>query len=138
MARKKKGAGPRGPTKVTPAAIAKLEQAYSNDMTDEEACLYAGISTTSLYNYQKKNPEFVERKQHLKNALALHAKNNIAKKIHKGDESISKWWLERRRKEDYSTRAETKTNIEGGLIISIDQILEGIDGESTGLPSEKA
>jgi len=30
--------------------------------TDEEACLYAGIGMSTLYNYQKENPVFQERK----------------------------------------------------------------------------
>ena len=35
--------------------IKKLEEAFAYDCTDIEACFYAGVSTQSLYKYQKKN-----------------------------------------------------------------------------------
>ena|SRR3990167_3447863 len=94
------------PPIVDKIAIQKLEQAFSNDLTDLEACLYAGISKSTLYNYQEKHPEFVERKELLKNALSLKAKNNMARKINEGDEESSRWWLERRRKQEFSLRTE--------------------------------
>lgn len=86
--------------------LQKLEQAFTMDMTDLEACLYAGISAGTLYNYQKEKPEFLERKQMLKNSLSLKAKTNVAIKINKGDVQESKWWLERRRKKEFSPRVE--------------------------------
>jgi hypothetical protein len=47
---------------MTEATVAKLEQAFAFGCTDLEACLYADISKDCLYNYQKKHPEFVDRK----------------------------------------------------------------------------
>lgn len=51
------------PTIMTPDIVNKLEQAFSMGCSDLEACLYAGISKQTLYNYQAKNPEFVDRKE---------------------------------------------------------------------------
>lgn len=99
------------PTKMTPLTVAKLEEAFCNDMTDEEACLHAGIDKSTLYRYQEKNEDFRDRKELLKNSLALHAKNNIAKGIHDGAKDITMWWLERRRKQDYSQRSEQEVQV---------------------------
>lgn len=42
------------PTKFTPEVLNKLEQGFMYSFSDEEACLYAGVSPKALYNYQKK------------------------------------------------------------------------------------
>lgn len=65
------------PSKFTPETIAKLEQAYLMGCTDIEACLYADVSKTALYNYQEKNPEFVDRKETLKSNPVMKAKGII-------------------------------------------------------------
>jgi hypothetical protein len=100
------GNGAGRPPIVDEIVLQKLEQAFSNDLTDLEACLYAGISKSTLYNYQNDHPEFVERKEILKNALSLKAKNVLAKSINEGNEQDAKWWLERRRKHEFSLRTE--------------------------------
>ena len=64
---KKSNAG--RPTVMTKDTIAKLEEAFKCGASDLEACFYADISKDSLYNYQKKHPEFIERKEALKNHL---------------------------------------------------------------------
>lgn len=103
---KGKGAGAGRPPIVDDIVVQKLEQAFSNDLTDLEACLYAGISKRTLYNYQEANPEFMQRKEILKNALSLKAKNVLANSINAGNEQDAKWWLERRRKDQFSLRQE--------------------------------
>lgn len=51
---------------MTPATIAKLEQAFLMGCTDQEACLFADIIPSTLYRYQEANPEYCERKDTLK------------------------------------------------------------------------
>jgi len=103
------------PTVITEQVLLKLEQAFTYDMTDQEACLYAGISVAPFYAYQKANPKFKERKEQLKNSVALKAKANIARSINEGDKADTKWWLERRRKDEFSPRSEY-TGKDGGDI----------------------
>jgi Ca2+-binding EF-hand superfamily protein len=54
------------PTVMTQETIQKLEQAFAFGSTDEEACFYANIGKSTLYDYIKANPEFSERKEALK------------------------------------------------------------------------
>jgi hypothetical protein len=103
---KGKGNGAGRPTVMTPEVIRKLEEAFANDATDLEACFYAGISHAPFYKYQEEHPEFKERKEALKSHLGLIAKNTVARSIKSGNELDAKWYLERRRKNEYSTRNE--------------------------------
>ena len=65
-----------------------------NAFTDEMACLYVGISTTTLYRYCEENPEFRERKELLKRSPDLQAQKTLV-----GDLSNThgaRWWAEHR------------------------------------------
>lgn len=94
------------PTKLTPETIDKLRTAFLMGCSDIEACLYANISKTALYNYQQKNPEFVDQKQQWKEQLVLKARTVIANALNNKDENTAKWYLERKCKKEFSTRQE--------------------------------
>lgn len=101
------------PSVFDETTLQKLEEAFSNDATDVQACFLANISPASLYNYQKENPEFLERKKALKGMTAYQAKINIKNKIIDGDVDTSKWYAERKEKnEGFSLRTEL-TQAEG-------------------------
>lgn len=101
------------PTIMTPDIVNKLEQAFSMGCSDIEACLYAGISKQTLYNYQAKNPEFVDRKEQLKEKLVLKARTVIVEALNRKDENTAKWYLERKAKNEFSTKVENETTING-------------------------
>ena len=69
------------PTVVTQAVLVKLEQAFAMGCTDLEACFYANIGKSTLYNYQQANPDFVERKNILKAKPVLLARQTVMKGI---------------------------------------------------------
>lgn len=93
-------------TKLTPETIAKLRTAFLMGCSDVEACLYADISKTALYNYQQKNPEFVDKKEQWKEQLTLKARTVIANSLNNKDENTAKWYLERKKKDEFGTRTE--------------------------------
>jgi hypothetical protein len=95
------------PTLMTENTIQKLEQAFSVGATDLEACFFANISKSTLYNYQESHPEFVERKEGLKNQLSLIAKNTLGRSIKNGNETDAKWYLERKNKDEFSTKTQS-------------------------------
>lgn len=94
------------PTVFDESTLNKLEYGFAHGLTDSQACLYAGISPASLYNYQNAHPEYLERKEQLKNSITMRAKLNVADKINDGDIAQSNWWLERKAKDEFSTRTE--------------------------------
>jgi hypothetical protein len=98
------------PTKMSKETITKLEEVFALGGSDSEACFYANISKQTLYNYQKEHPEFVDRKEALKEKPILKARQTVVKAL--DDPKDAQWFLERKRKEEFSLRQEL-TGAEG-------------------------
>jgi len=73
------------PTIMTPETIQKLEDAFTWGCSDLEACCYANISKSTLYDYCVANPEFSERKETLKNNVTMKAKRIIDRALDDDD-----------------------------------------------------
>lgn len=93
--------------------LQKLEEVFAIGGTDLEACLYADISKTSLYNYQQDHPEFVERKEKLKERPILKARQTVVKSL--DTPQGAQWYLERKKKLEFASRTEL-TGKEGNAI----------------------
>lgn len=100
------------PELCTKDVVAKLEFAFANSFTDEEACLYAWISKNTLYRYIEKNPEFWNQKELLKKSPNLKAKLNWINKINSNDYTASKDWLERKSRDEFSLKQEIDNKME--------------------------
>jgi len=79
---------------MTEETINKLESVFGMGGTDREACFYANISQQTLYDYQKNHPEFIERKEALKNKPILKARQIVVQSL--DDPKNAQWYLERR------------------------------------------
>ncbi len=98
------------PEKIDATVLQKLEDAFSNGFPDREACLYAGIAPGTLYNYQLKHPEFIERKEALKLTPNLKARRAIVDAL--GDPNHAWKWLE---KKDPELKPTTKIEHAGQI-----------------------
>lgn len=98
--------------------IDKLERCFSLGCSDAEACCFANISTTTLYNYQKTNPEFIERKEMLKNKPILEARNTVVQNLRK-DPKLALEYLKAKKKDEFGQRME----------------VTGANGEALAMPS---
>ena len=105
------------PTLFTLETIAKLEEAFLNGATDKEAIFLAQVSSAAFYNYEKNNPEFVERKEGLKDMVKYKARMNITGAINMGDKTLSQWYLERKAKDEFAQRTE-QTGKDGTPLIT--------------------
>lgn len=154
--KKTKKTGPKQPWKITSEAIQKLEVAFAYDMTDEEACHYADISTSSLYAYQEKNPKFLERKKALKQRPVMKAREEMIKKLSTRkiktldkdgnyveidippDSKDLRWYLERKRKDEFSGKVivehEGDVEIKGAREMA--KVLQDILDEKDDEPEE--
>lgn len=92
------------PTVMTETMVKKLEEAFAFGATDAEACFYAGITKQTLYSYQKKFPEFVDRKEALKQRPILLARKKVVDEI-EADVKNAQWYLEKKAK-DFTPKAE--------------------------------
>lgn len=99
------------PTVMTNEVIQKLELAFLKGMTDREACVYADIATSTLYNYCNENPSFSERKETLKQQPTAKARINVTEAIERGDIGLSCWWLERKARDEFSTKQNIDADV---------------------------
>ena len=104
-------------TVMTDEVISKLEHIYSLDGTDEEACAFANISEATLYNYQKENQEFIERKNSLKQKPFLKARETIVGGL--GEPEFALKYMERKKKKEFAQRTEL-TGEEGKELIKLE------------------
>lgn len=93
------------PTIMTEAVVNKLEEAFLLGCTDLEACLFADISKQTLYNYQDSHPEFVDRKERLKETPIFLARKSVVDSV-SSDPELALKFLERKKKDEFSTRTE--------------------------------
>ena len=112
----KKDLGGR-PTVMTEQVLQKLEDEFKKGHSDEEACLIAGIAMSSLYNYQKEHPEFLEKKRILKTHPSSLAREIIYEALTKGDRDTAKWYAERKMKDEFSTKQENDIKLAGEVAL---------------------
>jgi hypothetical protein len=86
--------------------IQKLESAFSLDCTVDEACFYADISRSAFYVYRENHPEFQDRVERLRKRPVLIARKTVVDNLEK-DPDLSMKYLERKVKDEFSTRTET-------------------------------
>lgn len=86
-------------------------------LTDREACLFAGVAPSSLYDYCNRTPAFSERKELLKDQPRIKAKLVIYEAIERGDLKTAQWFLERRAKDEFSSRFEMGATVAAPVII---------------------
>lgn len=108
------------PTKMTPETIQKLESAFIAGCTDLEACCYADVSKSTLYDYCQDNPEFSERKETLKNQPIMQARFIIQEALTTGDLNTANRVVDR--KEGQKIKQES-VNVE----LSHEQWLDTLD-----------
>ena len=107
------------PTKVDEMALKKLSEAFLIGATDEEACLYADISTTTLYNYQKENPEYLEKKRAWKHNPFMKARTTVYKGLDQAP--VAQWYLERKKSDEFGQKDKKElANVTNNLLIVAD------------------
>jgi len=108
----------------------KLEQAFAIGCTDEEACSYAEISPDQLYYYENNiDKEFRVRKQELKQKPILKAKQTIVKNLDNPEHA--KWYLERKKKDEFSQRNEMTGKDGERLTLVFDPAFNATSRETT-------
>ena len=114
-------------SKMTPECVKKLEEIFAIDGTVEEACFFADISRQTFYTWVNDNPALLDRFEALRNNPVLLARRSVIEGL--GDPELALKYLERKRRNEFSTRVETdnttKMDMSGKLgITSSDEIAE--------------
>lgn len=106
----KKNKGGR-PTVITPTVVSKLELGFLKGLNVTQCCRYAGISRPPFYEYCDKHPEFLDKIEELQSNPSMMAKVNIVDAIENGDLELSKWWLERKNKDEFSLKQDIAVSV---------------------------
>lgn len=120
----------RPPIEMTPEIIRKLEEIFHIDGTVEEACLSAGIWSTTYYKRIDQDPEFARKMAIAQQFPKLLARKTLIKSMRSPNEKVAQkgaiQFLSRRDKR-YSTKVEADSNINLGLLSDEDlKILEDL------------
>ena len=85
----------------------QLKESFRDGLNNGEACLDANISEKTFYTVISKNKKLKKYFQLLQKNVSKIAKQNIVREIKdKNDIELSKWWSERKNKEEFSTKQE--------------------------------
>ena len=114
--------GSEPPKKKTVEVITLLKQAASLGCTNLEACIHAGISEKTYYEWIKKDEELRNELEKLKNTVILKARKAIVKAL--ADPQHAKWYLERKLKSEFSLKIENDHTSSDGSMTPANQMTD--------------
>lgn len=87
----------------------EIIEAWENGLSDREAAFRASktgvdVTESDIKGWMKNNPDIVKLRDYLHSDLISVARLNIAEKIKDGDIAVSKWYLERKKADEFSTK----------------------------------
>lgn len=118
------------PTKKSDEAVKKLEQALRQDFTVDQACVYAGITNKTFYNWCNEDDEFLRKMNAARQYMNEKAKKTLQNMVDMGHPGASMWFLERRESNRYSKKevhevAETTTDkLDEGRKDELDKLID--------------
>lgn len=92
------------PRVVTGSVVSLLVACFHNGLTVRQACWQSGISHEAYYRTLKIDSVFADKMNKAQQIPSITARTNIMSAIKKGDISASKWLLERKDKEEFSSK----------------------------------
>lgn len=95
----------------TPEVLLQLKQALGIGCTVKEACIFAGIGETTYYEWKEADKKLAAELDKLRQNPVLKAKKVIVDSLDDGDVNTAKWYLERKKKDEFSVRTEQDINL---------------------------
>lgn len=104
--------------KLTEENILELERRFRDGATILEAI--DGVMSEATYHlHRNKSPEFAGRMEMAREYVTEIARGVIAKSIKKGDSYSSMWWLERKKRDEFSTKTNVENSGEQKVVVEI-------------------
>lgn len=99
------------PTVMTELVLQKLREAFLFGCSDREACLYADIAPSTLYNYQNANPGYLEQKETWKESPSVLARKTVYTEM-ASDGKLAFDYLKNKKSDEFNTKTkdESKTD----------------------------
>lgn len=120
MSRQKTPYSAYRPKDINEAAWREIISSWEDGLSDREAAFRASregnmlITESDLKKYLQNYPEVADLKDYLQSDVLSMAKKNIAESIRNGSVTTSKWLLERKAPNEYSSKAAV--SFEGAVI----------------------
>lgn len=105
--------GGRPTLKEDPEVNRKIDEAAAFGASIEEIAFYIGVHRDTLYGWTQKDKDLLDRIKALQERPILKARQTVVKAL--DDPEHAKWYLERKRKKEFSQRNEF-TGAEGEAI----------------------
>ena len=99
------------PGSIDPEVWDTLIEAWENGLSDREACLRAmrdsgiRIKESEIKKMLNENEDVAQLRDFLNADITSRARLNIVNEIRDGNASMSKWYLERKAPDEFSTKA---------------------------------
>ena len=110
--------------KLDENTVKKLEEAFAIGADVSAACFYADISRQTYYNWVNNDKKLKEKFDSLRERPVLKAYQTVAKNL--DNIETAKWFLERKRKNEFSLKQEIDHTTRGEKIIYTDEQLKQI------------
>ena len=99
------------PSKRTPEREARILQVLEAGNTRRAACEYVGIDQDTMSRWCARYADFADRVRKAEAQAEIQAVAIIRQGIRNGDTADAKWWLERRRPDDYGRREKVEITV---------------------------
>ena len=99
------------PQGVSTKAWNAIIEAWENGLSDREAAFRAvkyskvPIKESDIKAWMAENPDIQKLRDYLHSDLVAMARMNVAEEIRNGNTAVSKWYLERKKADEFSTKA---------------------------------
>lgn len=107
------------PTVMTDECLRKLQVAFMMGCSKREACLYAEIGESTLYDYIREYPEFSEKIERWKSYENVKARMVVHQALHSGDRDMAKWYLERKIPDEFNPKRKIDATFEDKVKVVI-------------------
>lgn len=99
--------------------FAKILPYLQRGLSVAKSCEHAGVPHQTVSDYTTKHPEFSAEIAVAKRTLEIAARQNLAKSINGGSIETTKWYLERKLKDEFSLRVENLNENHDGEVVLI-------------------
>lgn len=93
-------------TVMTEEKILELIACFHDGLNVQQACWQVEIHRDTYYHHYNTDPAFSDRMDRARQFLSMNSRRKIKEAIMNGDLKTARWYLERRDKDDFSSRTE--------------------------------
>lgn len=94
------------PSKKTDDVVGKLEDALKEGFTVSMACYLSGINRDTYYSWLETDPDFSDKMTRAQDWFGERSRQALGDLLFMGDPTTVRWYLERKYKSEFSSRAE--------------------------------